>query len=138
MFIFRVFKFPKLLFFNNKRYFFNNNFSKTLVNISFAKFAGNHQKLGYTRQCELWSACKILNIPAENITLVNATLLPDDPTATWKAQIIAKQILKQVHSLDIDTIITFDRDGVSHHANHCAIFYSSISIYVANLLQEGN
>lgn len=68
---------------------------------------------------------------------MNATLLPDDPTVTWKPQIIAKQILKQVHSLDIDTIITFDRDGVSNHANHCAIFYSSISIYVANLLSEG-
>lgn len=69
---------------------------------------------------------------------MNATLLPDDPNTAWKPQIIAKQILKQVHSLDIDTIITFDREGVSHHANHCAIFYSSISIYVANLLQEGN
>lgn len=89
------------------------------------------------RQCELWNACKILQIPDENITLINATLLPDDPNVSWKPQIIAKQILKQVHSLDIDTIITFDRDGVSHHANHCAIFYSSISIYVANLLQEG-
>lgn len=42
-----------------------------------------------------------------------------------------------MHSLDIDTIITFDRDGVSHHENHCAIYYSSISIYVANLLHEG-
>ena len=90
------------------------------------------------RQHELWNACKILNIPHENITLVQATLLPDDPTTAWKPQIIAKQILKQVHSLDIDTIITFDRDGVSHHANHSAIFYSSISIYVANLLHEGN
>lgn len=94
--------------------------------------------MGHQRQRELWNACKILKIPDENITLVNATLLPDDPTVTWKPQIIAKQILKQVHSLDIDTIITFDRDGVSHHANHSAIFYSSISIYVANLLHEGN
>lgn len=93
--------------------------------------------MGNIRQHELWNACKILNIPAENITLVNATLLPDDPTAKWKSQIIAKQILKQVHSLDIDTIITFDRDGVSHHENHCAIYYASISLYVANLLHEG-
>lgn len=93
--------------------------------------------MGRQRQQELWNACKILNIKDENITLVKATLLPDDPAAAWKSQIIAKQILKQVHSLDIDTIITYDRDGVSHHPNHCAIFYSSISIYVANLLQEG-
>lgn len=99
--------------------------------------AGNHAKMGRERQHELWNACKILNIKDENITLFKATLLPDDPTIAWKSQIIAKQILKQVHSLDIDTIITFDRDGVSHHSNHCAIFYASISIYVANLLQEG-
>lgn len=93
--------------------------------------------MGSQRLNELWKACTILNIPNENITLFKATLLPDDPTATWKSQIIAKQILKQVHTLDIDTLITFDRDGISHHPNHCAIFYSSISIYVANLLQEG-
>lgn len=51
---------------------------------------------------------------------------------------IAKQILKQVHSLDIDAIITFDRDGVSHHPNHSAIFYASTSIYLAGLIPEGN
>lgn len=98
---------------------------------------GNFGQIGQRRQQELWDACKELNVPAENITLMSATLLPDDPQVTWKPQLIAKQILKQVHSLDIDTIITFDRDGVSHHANHCAIFYASISIYVASLLQEG-
>lgn len=68
---------------------------------------------------------------------MNATLLPDDPTVAWKPQLIAKQILKQVHTLDIDTVITYDRDGVSHHANHSAIFYASISLYVTNLLQDG-
>lgn len=98
---------------------------------------GNHGKLGHQRQQELWRACKILNIPDENITIVNATLLPDDPTVAWKPQLIAKQILKQVHTLDIDTVITYDRDGVSHHANHSAIFYASISLYVTNLLQDG-
>lgn len=80
----------------------------------------------------------MLNIPAENITLVNASQLQDDPSANWKSPIIAKQILKQVHSLDIDVIITFDREGVSHHPNHCAIFYSSVSVYVASLLPDGS
>lgn len=108
------------------------------VDVHFRLFSGNHGKLGNQRQQELWSACKVLNIPDENITVVNATLLPDDPNVTWKPQLIAKQIIKQVHSLDIDTIITYDRDGVSHHANHCAIFYASISLYVTNLLQDGN
>lgn len=78
-----------------------------------------------------------MKIPAENITLINASQLQDDPTVTWKPIIIAKQIMKQVHSLDIDTIVTFDRDGVSHHANHCAVYYASISVFVSNLLPEG-
>lgn len=99
--------------------------------------AGNFDNNGRTRQIELWNACRVLNIPKDNITLVNATLLQDDPTVHWKSPIIAKQILKQVHSLDIDVIITFDRDGISHHGNHCAIFYSSVAIFVASLLPDG-
>lgn len=100
--------------------------------------AGNYGNNGRTRQIELWNACRVLNIPAENITLVNASQLQDDPSANWKSPIIAKQILKQVHSLDIDVIITFDREGVSHHPNHCAIFYSSVSVYLASLLPDGS
>lgn len=98
---------------------------------------GNHEKKGRIRQKELWEACSDLGVPASNITLISATSLPDDPTVTWKSQLIAKQIMKKVHSIDIDTIVTFDRDGVSHHANHCAIYYASISAFVSNLLPEG-
>lgn len=114
-------------------FFFNFN----LIGFIYLLRLGNYEQNGCTRQTELWNACRVLNIPAENITLINATQMQDDPTAHWKSPIIAKQILKQVHSLDIDLIITFDREGISHHANHCAIFFSSVSVYVASLLPAG-
>lgn len=98
---------------------------------------GNFAKKGKIRQAELWNACKHLNIKDENITVINATHLQDDPSVAWKSQVIAKQIIKQAHSLDIDAIITFDKDGVSHHPNHSAIFYASTSIFLAGLIPEG-
>lgn len=39
-----------------------------------------------------------------------------------------------IESLDIDAIITFDRDGVSNHPNHCAIYYSVASICLAGFM----
>lgn len=100
-------------------------------------FTGDFEHKGNIRQQELWNSCKHLNIHDENITIIRATNLPDDPTAQWKSQLIAKQVLKQVESLDIDAIITFDRDGVSHHANHSAIYYATASIYIAGLIPDG-
>lgn len=100
-------------------------------------FLGDYDRQGVTRQNELWKSCKLLNIHEENITIIRATNLPDDPTVSWKSQLIAKQVLKQVESLDIDAIVTFDRDGVSHHANHCAIYYATASICISGLIPDG-
>lgn len=58
----------------------------------------------------------------------------DDPQVHWKAETIASQILKEVESLDIDALITFDREGVSHHPNHCAIYYATASLCLARLI----
>lgn len=103
----------------------------------YPQFAGDYEHKGNTRQNELWNSCKLLNIHDENITLIRATNLPDDPTVSWKSQLIAKQVLKQVESLDIDAIITFDRDGVSNHANHSAIYYATASICISGLIPDG-
>lgn len=98
---------------------------------------GNYDRKGVIRQRELWNSCRILNIHDENVTIIRATNLPDDPTLSWKSQIIAKQVLKQVESLDIDAIVTFDRDGISHHVNHCAIYYATASICISGLVPDG-
>lgn len=46
----------------------------------------------------------------------------DDPNLRWRDEIVSEVILHSVVSQDIDTIITFDRHGVSGHKNHCALF----------------
>lgn len=50
---------------------------------------------------------------------------------------IAKIISKAVESLDIQAVITFDRDGVSQHPNHCAVYYATASLCLAGLMPKG-
>jgi len=97
---------------------------------------GNFEKQGKIRRNELWESCTSMGIPESNIILINATLLPDDPNVEWKVEAVAKLILNTVESLDIDGIITFDRDGISQHPNHCAIYYATASLCLANLLPK--
>lgn len=68
----------------------------------------------------------------------NSTLLRDDPHSNWKTELVAKQIQKEVESLDIEALITFDRDGVSYHPNHCAIYYAAASLCLAGYLPKSN
>lgn len=89
------------------------------------------------RREELFRACKRLGISESNIILVNATNLPDDPNVEWRTDAVASFILHTVESLDIQAIFTFDRDGVSSHPNHCAVYYAAASLYLANLLPKG-
>ncbi|XP_068156062.1 N-acetylglucosaminyl-phosphatidylinositol de-N-acetylase [Drosophila tropicalis] len=97
---------------------------------------GNYEQLAQLRREELWRACMKLGIPEENIVLVNATNLPDDPNVEWRPDAVASLILHTVESLDIQAIFTFDRDGVSSHPNHCAVYYAAASLCLANLLPK--
>ncbi|KAH8420721.1 hypothetical protein KR222_003121 [Zaprionus bogoriensis] len=98
---------------------------------------GNYEQQGQVRRDELFRACKRLGIVESNIILVNATNLPDDPNVDWRADAVARFILHTVESLDIQAIFTFDRDGVSSHPNHCAVYYAAASLCLANLLPKG-
>lgn len=97
-------------------------------------FIGNYDQKGSIRKEELWDSCRVLRMRDEHITIMNTTKLMDDPQVHWKAETIASQILKEVESLDIDALITFDREGVSHHPNHCAIYYATASLCLARLI----
>uniref|UniRef100_A0A1B6D1I9 N-acetylglucosaminylphosphatidylinositol deacetylase n=1 Tax=Clastoptera arizonana TaxID=38151 RepID=A0A1B6D1I9_9HEMI len=83
---------------------------------------GDYYKLGSVRKHELWNSCKILGIPEENITLCNDTNLPDDPSVRWRDDIVAEIILNQIETYKIDTVVTFDKGGVSKHPNHKSLF----------------
>ncbi|KAJ6633220.1 N-acetylglucosaminyl-phosphatidylinositol de-N-acetylase [Pseudolycoriella hygida] len=97
---------------------------------------GNFEQKGNIRKQELYDATKVLSLKDEHITLMNSTLLVDDPNLNWKTELVAKQIQKEVESLDIEALITFDRDGVSCHPNHCAIYYAAASLRLAGYLPK--
>ncbi|EDV94882.1 N-acetylglucosaminyl-phosphatidylinositol de-N-acetylase [Drosophila grimshawi] len=98
---------------------------------------GNYEQQSQLRREELFRACKRLGIDESNVILVNATNLPDDPNVEWRPDAVASFILHTVESLDIQAIFTFDRDGVSSHPNHCAVYYAAASLCLANLLPKG-
>lgn len=100
-------------------------------------FIGNYEQQAQSRREELFRACKRLGIAESNVILVNATNLPDDPNVEWRPDAVASFILHTVESLDIKAIFTFDRDGVSSHPNHCAVYYAAASLCLANLLPKG-
>lgn len=64
------------------------------------------------------------------------TRLRDDPKVHWPAPVIAKLIHHHLESLDIDTLVTFDRGGVSSHPNHSAVFYAVAYMFVEKLIPK--
>ncbi|XP_046964291.1 N-acetylglucosaminyl-phosphatidylinositol de-N-acetylase [Vanessa cardui] len=91
---------------------------------------GNYEGKGGERKKELWEACHVLGVPDSNICLITDTRLQDSPKAQWAVPVIAKLIQHQVEALDIDTLVTFDRGGVSSHPNHSAVFYAVAYMFV--------
>lgn len=95
---------------------------------------GNFDKKGGLRKDELWSSCRVFDIKPQDITLVNCTLLPDDPSVEWKVELVSQFIQNHVEMLDIDLLITFDKDGVSQHKNHQALYYATASLCLSGLI----
>lgn len=83
---------------------------------------GDFRNKGCVRKNELYAACSVLGIPEQNVTLLRYTKLRDDPSLRWREEIVSEVILQTVVAQDIDTVLTFDRYGVSGHKNHCSLF----------------
>jgi len=79
---------------------------------------------GHTRKHELYESCRILGIPMSNIIVMRHSKLKDDPTVRWREELVSTIILRHVTSLNIDTVVTFDRHGVSGHKNHVSLYYA--------------
>lgn len=60
--------------------------------------------------------------------------MQDDPNNDWKVEIVSSFILKHIETLDIDLLITFDKDGISNHKNHQAIYYATASLCLSGLM----
>lgn len=95
---------------------------------------GDFGKLGHVRKDELWNSCDVFHIKPQDITLMNCTLLPDDPSVEWKVGLLSQLILDHIEMLDIDLLLTFDKDGVSQHKNHQAIYYATAALCLSGLI----
>ena len=85
---------------------------------------GDYRREGQIRKKELYSACQLLGIEEPNITILSYTKLRDDPSLRWRDEIVSEVVLHTIESQDIDTVLTFDRHGISGHKNHCALYTS--------------
>lgn len=95
---------------------------------------GDFNKLGHIRKDELWESCRVFNIKSQDITLLSCTQLQDDPSVEWKVEILSQLILNYVETLDIELLITFDKDGISQHKNHQAIYYATAALCLSGLM----
>lgn len=95
---------------------------------------GDFRKQGKQRKTELYKACDLLGIPEENITILRCTKLRDDPSVRWREELVSEILLHHVEANSIDTIITFDRHGVSGHKNHGSLFNACAFLCMENRL----
>ncbi|KAG5342479.1 N-acetylglucosaminyl-phosphatidylinositol de-N-acetylase [Termitomyces sp. T112] len=82
---------------------------------------GNADGLGSIRRDELAHSLEVLNIPAHRRWAVDHPDLQDNFTARWDPVTIASVLQPYVKSNNIETILTFDADGISGHPNHCSL-----------------
>ncbi|XP_044260294.1 N-acetylglucosaminyl-phosphatidylinositol de-N-acetylase [Tribolium madens] len=88
------------------------------------------------RKQELYKSCRMLGIDDSCITVCNHTNLPDRMGAKWPIELVAKLILNHVESHNIDTLVTFDKHGVSYHLNHCSIYYAIAHLSIEKKLPK--
>ncbi|XP_034033391.1 N-acetylglucosaminyl-phosphatidylinositol de-N-acetylase [Thalassophryne amazonica] len=84
--------------------------------------AGNYYNQGSERKEELVNSCAVLGIPASRVTIIDHEKLPDDPEAEWSTSLVSSLIVKHLNTHSFNMVLTFDRRGVSGHANHIAIY----------------
>lgn len=92
--------------------------------------------MGKTRKKELFQSCRMLGIEDSYITVYNHTNLPDEMEAKWPIELVAKLILNHVETFSIDTLVTFDKHGVSYHLNHCSIYYAIAHLSIEKKLPK--
>jgi len=85
---------------------------------------GDHYGLGKVRKTELYKSCSVLGVKEQNIVLVRHTKLKDDPGVRWREELVSDIVMRHVTAHAVDTVVTFDRYGVSGHKNHISLYYA--------------
>ena len=92
---------------------------------------GNYNGIGDIRTEEFKAVSKSMHM--EDNVILNVPELQDDITKKWDAKVVSQKIddfLKKNN--DIDTILTFDENGVTKHPNHISCFFGLVYYLKAN------
>ncbi|CAK9185743.1 unnamed protein product [Ilex paraguariensis] len=82
---------------------------------------GNADGMGNIRKEELYLASAILKVPLQQVKILDHTDLQDGFGKVWNCNLVARIIEEEIHTREIEVVITFDNYGVSGHCNHCDV-----------------
>lgn len=97
---------------------------------------GDFEGIGEVRSEELIKSCKHLQVPRDNVKIVENKALPDNPTYCWDVKDVADEVSTFVKTVQPDVILTFDQFGVSGHVNHIATSFGVKYAFRHNMLPE--
>ncbi|XP_046635319.1 probable N-acetylglucosaminyl-phosphatidylinositol de-N-acetylase [Daphnia pulicaria] len=90
---------------------------------------GNADGLGKTRREELKKSCKILGLADSNIIIHSGPpFFEDDSNSLWDFKSVADTLNVYIEKLKIDSLITFDENGISGHLNHKSIYQGVLQL----------
>lgn len=93
--------------------------------------------MGKTRKQELYNSCKVLGVDESNVIVYNHSDLPDQMSTKWPIEVVAKLISKEIETYNINTLVSFDKHGVSYHLNHSSIYYAIAHLSIEKKLPNG-
>jgi len=97
---------------------------------------GDADGLGQVRKAELELSLDVLGIHEGRRWTVENPNLQDNVTARWEPEDVSREVERYVAKHGIDTILTFDRQGVSSHPNHISLMYGAAHTLKSNRLDE--
>lgn len=97
---------------------------------------GNQTGQGTLRKEELARAIKAHGLSVDNLTILDYDSFKDG-FVVWCKEELAKAVLRHIEMLDVDSVVTFDEDGVSLHPNHSSCFRALQYLYSNGLLPPG-
>lgn len=98
---------------------------------------GDHYNKGSERKAELRQSCRVLGIRDGNVTIVQHSDMPDDPSTVWSSVLVGNIVQKYAECLSADLLITFDKLGVSGHPNHISLYNGIVDLLRKDLISHG-
>eukprot|EP00775_Hariotina_reticulata_P002590 gene2590-2892_t len=98
---------------------------------------GNGAGLGRVREKELFLACRVLQVPASNVHVLDVAELQDGMGTAWATDVVAREVEQHLHLNPCDVVLTFDSYGVSGHINHRGVHQGVRQLLAAKGLSLG-